>query len=134
MKTNPILSVIAATVLGISFGAAAFADTTATEAKQHAKGEYKHTMKQADADYKAAKAHCNSLSGNDKDVCVKEAKASYQHVKADAKVALASGSARAEAGEDKRGANYNVAKEKCDAMTGDQKDACVAQAKATYKQ
>jgi hypothetical protein len=134
MKMKPILSVIAATVIGITFGAPAFADTTATEAKHHAKAEYKHTMKQADADYKAAKANCNSLTGNDKDVCVKEAKASYQKAKADAKVARTSGSARAEAGEDKREANYKVAKQKCDAKTGDQKDACVAEAKAEYKQ
>jgi hypothetical protein len=91
-------------------------------------------MKQADADYKAAKATCNSLTGNDKDVCVKEAEASYQKTKADAKAARTSSSAQAEAGEDKRDANYQVAKEKCDAMTGDQKGACVAQAKADYKQ
>jgi hypothetical protein len=134
MKMKPILSVIAATVIGITLGAPAFADTTATEATHHAKAEYKHTMKQADADYKAAKAKCNSLTGNDKDVCVKEAKASYQKTKADAKAARTSSSARVEAGEDKRDANYQVAKEKCDAMTGDQKGACVAQAKADYKQ
>ena len=134
MKMKPILSVLAATVIVITFGAPAFADTTATEAKHHANAEYKHTMKQADADYKAAKAKCNSLTGNDKDVCVKQAKASYQKAKADAKVARTSGSARAEAGEDKREANYKVAIVKCDAMAGDQKGACVAQAKADYKQ
>ena len=134
MKMTPILSVIAAALIGLNFGAPAFADTTSKEEKLHAKADYKQTMKQSDADYKAAKAKCNSLTGNDKDICVKEAKAAYEHAKADAKVARASGSAQAEAGEDKREASYKVAKEKCDAMTGDQKDACVAQAKATYKQ
>jgi hypothetical protein len=134
MKLNPLFSVVAASVIGITFGAPAFADTASKDAKVHAKAEYKQTVKQADADYKTAKAKCNSLTGNDKDVCVKEAKASYQRAKSDAKVAQTSGSARAEAGADKREANYKVAKEKCDAMTGDQKDACVAQAKASYKQ
>lgn len=134
MKMKPTLSAVAAIVIGISIGAPAFADITSKDAKLHAKAEYKQTMKQADADYKGAKAKCNSLTGNDKDVCVKEAKAAYQKTKADAKVARATGSARAEAGEDKREANYKVAKEKCDAVTGDQKGACVAQAKADYKQ
>ena len=31
-------------------------------------------------------------------------------------------------------ADYKVAREKCDAMSGDAKRACVAQAKAQYKQ
>jgi hypothetical protein len=38
-----------------------------------------------------------------------------------------------DAAKDKREADYKVAAEKCDAMAGDAKSACVAQAKAKYK-
>jgi len=134
MKSKTFLSLLAVAAMGAGLGGTAFADTTTTDAKHQSKAEYKQTVKQADADYKTAKANCNSLTGHDKDVCVREAKASYQKAKADAKVMRVSSSAKAEAGEDKREANYNVAKEKCDALSGDQKDACVAQAKARYKQ
>ena len=37
-------------------------------------------------------------------------------------------------GQDKRDAAYAVAKEKCDAMKGDAKDACIKNAKAKYGQ
>jgi hypothetical protein len=37
-----------------------------------------------------------------------------------------------DAGEDKRDADYKVAKEKCDALSGGAKDKCMADAKARY--
>ena len=37
--------------------------------------KHDETAYQAKADYKVAKAHCKELSGNDKDACMKEAKA-----------------------------------------------------------
>ena len=40
--------------------------------------------------------------------------------------------ARTDAKEDKTDANYKVAVEKCDAMSGDPKTACVNAAKARY--
>jgi hypothetical protein len=40
----------------------------------------------------------------------------------------------ADAREEKSDANYKVAKEKCDAMSGDAKDACIRDAKMKYHQ
>jgi hypothetical protein len=83
------------------------------------------------AEYKAARAACDRMSGNAKDVCVEEAKggekvaeAELQYQRsgkpADAnKVALV----QAEAA-------YEVAKERCDDLKGADKDACVKDAKA----
>ena len=102
---------------------------------------YGARLTKAKADYNVAKEKCDDRKGNDKDVCVKEAKASFTSAKADAKVSKKTADATAtkvaakkDAAEDKRDANYSVAKEKCDAMSGDAKDVCVKQAKAKYGQ
>ena len=107
--------------------AEAKANRTRSDAK--AKAAYKNTrsawydqqVKNADADYTVAKEKCDDLGGNDKDVCVKKAKAARTKAIADAKVqrktADAQGEARAEvkdarhaAAEDKRDADYKVAR------------------------
>ncbi|MBL8522929.1 MAG: hypothetical protein JNN20_04510 [Betaproteobacteria bacterium] len=86
----------------------------------------------AKADYEVAKARCDALAGNDKDVCVKEAKAAEVRVLADAKASNKSIDAFADAGEAKRTADYRVAVEKCDTFSGAAKDSCIRDAKATY--
>jgi hypothetical protein len=97
----------------------------------------------AEASYAVAKEKCDDLSGNSKDVCVKEAKAGLVKGKADAKVdrvaadtridgAAKRADARADANADKRTADYKVAIEKCDVLTGAAKDSCVANAKTQY--
>ena len=120
-------------------------------AKAQLEADYKNTDKarndarvaKADADYDVAKEKCDDLSGNQKDVCVKEAKAAHAKAKADAKVAkvdhkVSANSAekradvRKEAREDTRDAQYKVAVEKCDSMSGAAKDRCVKDAKAHY--
>ena len=53
------------------------------------KNQYDARVAKADAAYKVAKEKCDDLKGNDKDVCVKEAKAKLAKAKADAKVAKA---------------------------------------------
>lgn len=68
---------------------------------------YDHTVKQADADYKVAKAN---------------AKAERDGTEA----------ARDRAAKEKAEADYDVAKTKCDAMKGNDKDTCVKDAKAAY--
>ena len=87
----------------------------------------------AEANYKVAKERCDDKKGNDKDVCVTEAKATMVKAKADAKAARKGTEARMDASKDKREADYKVAAEKCDAMSGDAKSSCVAAAKAQYK-
>jgi hypothetical protein len=88
----------------------------------------------AEADYKVAKERCDDKTGNDKDVCVKVAKAALTKAKADAKATRVSTDAKMDASKDKREADYKVAAEKCDAMSGDAKDSCVKAAKAKYGQ
>ena len=119
--------------------------------KADAEAAYKSTPKsredarvtRAEATYNVAKERCDGLSGNPKDVCVKEANAVLVKAKADAKVdrvaadterdaSAKQADARKEANEDKRNADYKVAIEKCDAFGGAAKDACVSKAKAQY--
>jgi hypothetical protein len=85
----------------------------------------------AEAAYAVAKEKCDDLSGNDKDVCVKQAKADEVKALAAAKLGKEVAAARTEAAEDVRDANYKLAVEKCDALSGDAKTSCVAAAKAT---
>ena len=87
---------------------------------------------QVKATYEVAKEKCDDLKGNDKDVCMKQAKATETKAKADAKAAKETSEARKDASEDKRDADYKVARERCDAMSGDAKDSCVAQVKARF--
>jgi hypothetical protein len=88
--------------------------------------------KKADADYAVAKEMCDDRKGNDKDVCVKEAKATHTKALADAKMSKKVGAAEKDAAEDKRDADYKVASEKCDSLKGDAKTACMKDAKARY--
>jgi hypothetical protein len=120
-------------------------------AKADAEAAYKNTPKAreearvtlAKANYAVAKEKCDDLAGNPKDVCVKEAKAALVKGEADAKVSRVvadthedattkRADARKDASEDKRDADYKVAIEKCDALAGPAKDACVGNAKAQY--
>ena len=107
------------------------------------KARYDARVARADAAYDVAKEKCDDMSGNQKDVCVKEAKAAHTKAKADAKVAKADNDsgrkaaekradARQDAREDTRDAQYKVAVEKCDAMKGAAKDQCVKDAKMHY--
>jgi hypothetical protein len=104
--------------------------------------EYSYTGKAADqnkllktkaeTNYAVAKEKCDDQAGNAKDVCVKAAKATETAALADAKLGKKVGEARTEAVDDKRDAEYKLAAEKCDALAGDAKNACVAEAKAKF--
>jgi hypothetical protein len=62
-------------ILVLSLGSGAYA----------ASEEYKAAMKQAEADYHAAKAHCKTLTGGEKTDCMKQAKADHKSAEAQAK-------------------------------------------------
>lgn len=104
--------------------------------------EYRYTGKpadqnkllktQAEATYAVAKEKCDDKAGNDKDVCVKEAKAAEATALADAKMSKEVGAAKKDASADKRDADYKAEAEKCDALAGDAKSSCVAAAKAKF--
>jgi len=89
-------------------------------------------MVKGDTTYSVAKEMCDSKTGNDKDVCVKEAKAAHTQAKADAKMTKDISDAKKSATDDKRDAEYSVAAEKCESLTGDTKATCVIQAKTKY--
>jgi hypothetical protein len=109
-------------------------------AKADAYAAYKGTDKaatkaliaHADAEYSVAKEKCDDLAGNAKDVCRKEAKAAYVKAKVDAKANDKVSEVRRDAAQDKRDANYDVARERCDAFAGDAKTQCVNEAKARF--
>lgn len=120
-------------------------------AKAEAEAAYKHTPKarenarieRAQANYDVAIEKCDDLAGNRKDVCVKEANAELVKGKANAKVdrvaadtnkeaATKQSEAREDARVDKREAEYKLAIEKCDALAGPAKEACVSNAKAQF--
>jgi hypothetical protein len=89
-------------------------------------------MKIASANYDLDKVKCNALTGNDKDICVSQAKATRVAAESDAKADKKAIEARTDARDDKRDAEYKVAMEKCDAFAGAAKDGCVAAAKSQY--
>jgi hypothetical protein len=107
------------------------------------KAWYEMQVENAEADYLVAKEICDDLAGNEKDVCVKKAKATRTQAIADAKAqrktAEAQNEAREEAGEaredaaeDKRDAEYKVQLQRCDEFSGQAKDECVARAKRAF--
>ena len=96
------------------------------------KRQHKLAETRADANYAVAKERCDDLAGNAKDVCVQDAKAAHTRAVADAKAARVGASARAEASEDKNEAQYKAEAERCDALAGDAKNACVTAAKARH--
>ena len=94
--------------------------------------EYSAAKDRIEADYKAAKAACDRLSGNAKDICEADAKGKEKVAKAELDHRRSGTAADGrKVMETKAEAAYEVAKERCDDMSGDQKDACQKQAKAT---
>lgn len=118
------------------------------------KNRYNARVAKADADYSVAIEKCDDKAGNDKDVCVKEAKAAKIHEIADAKAQMKtsqvdsvaneksadananamekSADAHKDAAAEKRDADFAVAKEKCDVLAGSAKDMCLSDAKVRF--
>lgn len=86
-----------------------------------------------EAEYKIAKDHCREMKGNAQDICKVEAKGKYKVAKAELE-AQADPSPRHQARlqKEKAEAAYQLAKEKCDDLNGNAKDACRKDAKAAF--
>lgn len=97
-----------------------------------AKDQNNLMVAKAEAAYAVAKEKCDDKAGNDKDVCVKEAKAAETKAKSDAKLTKTVKNATTDAMDDRMTADYKVAIEKCDALSGDAKSACVTNAKTKF--
>jgi len=143
-----LTALLASTLPGLSLAA---------DAAQADHAQRKHNI---EAQHKTDKAACKQQSGNARDVCQEEAKAKEKialaeltleqpgrpadrtkllEVKAERTKALADAKmgkeireSRQENMSDKADASLKVALEKCDAMAGDAKAACVASAKARF--
>lgn len=119
---------------------------TELEAQYKNTDRARHNAQQAkaDAQYDVARERCDDMKGNQKDVCVKDAKAAHEKAKADIAASIRTGaksgamgsttstSGKREAREDAADAKYDAAKERCDSMSGDARDRCVADAKMHY--
>ena len=95
------------------------------------KDAYDTVVKNADMQYKTDKDACASRSGNAKDICLAEASGKEKVAKADAEAAYRNTpKLREDARVTRAEATYNVAKEKCDEVSGNSKDVCVKEASA----
>jgi hypothetical protein len=83
------------------------------------------------AHYKSAKAQCDTLKANAKDICLAEAKGANKVAKAELEARQNdTPKARYDLRVAKAEAAYGVAKEKCDDLAGNAKDVCIKDAKA----
>jgi len=119
MKKHLLMIAIASTCL------------VAGQASALTQDEYKVAKEKIEADYKVDKKQCDTLKGNAKDVCHKEAKGKEAVAKAELEQQYKPSDKHArDVQEEKIKAKYEVAKEKCDDLKGDAKSACEKQAKA----
>jgi hypothetical protein len=111
--------------------AASIAFSGGAMAQNVSKDEYLSVKDMIAADYKLAKASCDSLSGNPNDICMANAKGNANVALADLEAGYKptpethyqAHVARAEA-------NYALAKERCNDRAGSTKDACMQEAKS----
>jgi hypothetical protein len=107
------------------------------------KAQAKVRMAKAEAEYDVAKEKCDDMSGNAKDVCKKDAKATYTRAKGNANVEKEAreaskdarekvAEAKKDAAKDTKAADYKAARERCDSLAGDAKDRCQADVKARF--
>ncbi|MFC5550458.1 hypothetical protein [Massilia aerilata] len=93
---------------------------------------YQQARELAAANYKNARAQCDAVTGNPKDLCIAEAKAARVRMEEEARAKYedtlnAFTRARLRIAD----ANYDRDKVRCDGFVGNDKDVCQAQAKAT---
>lgn len=97
------------------------------------KDEYKAGKDRIEAAYKADKEACKSMSGNAKDICMKEAEGKEKTARAELEYSYTGKAAdQNKIAVAKADAGYEVAKEKCDDLAGNAKDVCVKDAKAVH--
>lgn len=95
---------------------------------------YKAAKDRAESDYKAAKDRCKELKGNAEDVCKEEAKVAQARAELDATTQHHNTAKDIEKSRRKLAdAEYDLAKERCDDMSGSAKSACKNDAKSAHK-
>lgn len=105
----------------------------AAQAAPPTKAEYAAAKTTISADYKAAKAACDSLKANAKDICTEEAKAKENNARAELEFSVSGKPADGTKVQTvKADGVYEVAKERCDDLSGNAKDVCGKEAKAAH--
>lgn len=118
---------------GLTALGAALTLTLASHAGAMTRDEYKAAEDRIEAQYKADRERCDGLAGNAKDVCTAEAKGKEKVAKAELDAQYKpSPRANAKVAEARADAAYDVAKEKCDDLSGNAKDVCMKDAKAAH--
>ena len=112
---------------------AALCAASGTFAATMSKSDYAAAKDRVSADYKADKAACASLAGNQKDICTEQAKGKESVARADLEYSYSGKASDAtKVSVAKADASYAVAKEMCDDKAGNVKDVCVSEAKAAH--
>lgn len=125
MKT--LIATLLATAAGASFAAAP------TAALNHDPQTYRNLTQKAESEYRTAAAKCDARSGSDKDVCMAEARLARTRTEADALSKYNNTAAgRARTRTNVADAEYDLAKAKCDAKSGADKDSCMDNAKSVH--
>jgi hypothetical protein len=105
----------------------------AAQASPPSKAEYAAAKTTISAEYKAAKAACDSLKANAKDICEEEAEAVQKNARAELEFRASGKPADGTRVQIvKADGIYEVAKERCDDLSGNAKDVCNKEAKAAH--
>lgn len=113
--------------------AAVAAGLVATSAFAMTPAEHKVAKDNIEAAYKADKQKCDALSANAKDICQKEAKGKDKVAKAELEAQYKPSPRNTQkVAETRADAAYEVAKEKCDDLKGNENDVCEKDAKAAH--
>lgn len=122
MKDFRITAIATAISLAFSVGAMA---------EEMSKGQYEANQENIEAIYDAARASCDSSSGNANDICMADAKGRERVALAELEAAYRpTDKTRYNVRVAKANANYAVAEEKCDDTAGNIKDVCLEEANA----
>src|SRR5690606_23932821 len=104
----------------------AFAGASANAQSQAAEVGPILTEEQIETRFDAAMERCNGMSGEQEDLCEKEAETEREKARADAKLHERASEAQREAQEKKMEAEYELGKQRCDAMAGNEARTCRA--------
>ncbi len=102
-------------------------------AQKMSSSDFSAAKTRVSSEYKADKTICKQQSGNAKDICMVEANAKEKIAKAELTYSYISKPAdKVKVATVKSDATYNVAKEKCDDLSGTPKTTCRTEAKAIH--
>ena len=100
--------------------------------EDRAEADYDARVSSAERTYDRAMERCDALSGNAEEVCEKEAKAERESALIDAKAKYKEDEVRADKENSRLDAEYEAARERCDALSGSAEDACISEAELKY--